>query len=423
MDFILYSSAILVVLALLFFAIERPYVVAAVLVFCFVYRFNVELPGPLDARGLLTLFLLGRLFLFDNHNYQLVRKYLFRNFNFALLVLFLLISFYTTYSYYGELKEQVQLVFLLLVSIILGFIIIINGQGQKVFLRAIVFSGVLSTIDLLWSIIKYGTLNIRSLLKTVLLHESLNEYSAYNHGTLALICCFALVMVYFSYIKKQMPRLVSAPLILFLSLGVIISTSRSTIIAMIFAFVILFIVQKEIQFNLKKIMRMVFGFALFFISFYFIYNALLSSGDFKMSFIDETYYRLYEEPMSLLGGNEKKVFDEYGDAKVRNSEWRYNRSMKGLAKYSRLNLKIQMFGLGIGGYENKNFGEDYSRGYTLGAHNGYLLILIERGIIGLLIYIYIILYLSFKSFKQSFSLIFVSLKLSAENIFPHNNKG
>ena len=399
MDFILYSSALLVVSALLFFAIERPYAVATFLVFCFVYRFNVNLPGPLDSRGLLTLFLLARLFLFDKHNYLLVRKYLFRNFTFVLLVIFILISFYTTYSYYGELKNLVKLFFLIVVSIILGFIIIINGQGQKVFLKGIVLAGIFSTIDLIWSTIKYGTLNIRSLLKTLVLHESLHEYDAYNHGFFALICCFAIIMLYISHIKKQIPVIISAPLILFLSLGVIISTSRSTIIAMIFVFIIIFLVQKEIQFNLKKIMSMILSLALFFISFYFIYNALLSSGDFNTSFIDETYYRLYEEPMSVFGGNKKKVFNERGKAKEGTSEWRYNRSMKDLAKYSRLDLKTQLFGIGVGGYTEQNFGEDFLIGYALGAHNGYVLILVERGIVGLLLYIYIILYLSFKSLK------------------------
>jgi len=399
MDFILYSFAILAVLALLFFAIERPYEVATILVFCFVYQFNVNLPGPLDARGLLTLFLLARLLLFDKHNYLLVRKYLFRDFSFVLLVIFILISFYNTYPYYGELKDQVKLFFLLVVSIFLGFIIIINGQGQKVFLKGIVLAGIFSAIDLIWSTIKYGTLNIRSLLKTTVLHESLHEYNAYNHGFFALICCFAIVMLYVSHIKKQIPITISAPLILFLSLGVIISTSRSTIIAMVFVFIILFIVQKEIQLNLKKVMTMIFSFGLFFISFYFIYNALLSSGDFKSSFLDETYYRLYEEPMSIFGGNKKKVFNKQGEAKEGTSEWRYYRTLRGLTKYSGLNLKTQLFGLGIGGYEIKNFGEDYNRGYTLNAHNGYLLILIERGIIGLLIYIFVFVFLSFKSFK------------------------
>ena len=285
MNFVLYSLAIFVVLALLFFAIERPYMVAAFLVFCFVYQFNINLPGPLDARGLITLFLFARLFLFDKHNYLLVRKYLFRNFIFFLLVIFILISFYNTYSYYGDIKEQAKLVFLLIVSIILGFIIIINGQGQKVFLKGIVLAGIFSTIDLIWSTIKYGTLNIRSLLKTVLLHESLHEWEAYNHGFFALICCFAIVMLYISHIKKQTPLVISAPLILFLSLGVIISTSRSTILALIFVIIIIILVQKEIQLNLKKIMAMIFSFGLFFVSFYFIYNALLTSGDFKSSIL------------------------------------------------------------------------------------------------------------------------------------------
>ena len=53
----------------------------------------------------------------------------------------------------------------------------------------------------------------------------------------------------------------------------------------------------------------------------------------------------------------------------------------------------------MGSYTIKNFGEDYYRLVPLNAHNGYLLILIERGIIGLLIYLFVFVYLSIKSFK------------------------
>ena len=279
---------------------------------------------------------------------------------------------------------------------ILGFIIIINGHGRKVFLLGILAASILTAIDLIWSTIKFSSLNIQSLVKFYLLHD----HEGNNHNPLAMVCALGLIMIYYAFIKKQVSILISGSIILLLSLGIMLSTSRSTILAIILVLIILFLVQKEIQFNIKKIMTMVIGFTTFFISFYFLYHALISSGDFKSSFIDQAYYRLYEEPISLLGGNEKKVFNERGNEKKSNTEWRYNRSMKDLAKYSRLNLKTQLFGLGTGGYINENFGDDFFADQQFDAHNGYVLILVERGLIGLLIFIFIMVVLSYKSFKQ-----------------------
>jgi hypothetical protein len=399
MDFILYSTVLLVVLALTFFAIEKPYIVATILVFCFVYRFNVELPGPLDARAILTLFLFFRLIVFDKQNLILLKKYLFRDFNWSLLILFLLINFYTTFMNYGSLRGLIQGTSLLIISLLLGFIVIINGQGKKVFLYGIGLAGILTTIDILWSTIMFSSLQIRSLFKVVLLRESFTEHTASNHNPMGLICSYALILIFFSWIKKQTPKTISLPLLFFFSLGLLISTSRSSLIAVVIALTILFLVQKEIQFNLNKVLIGFIGTTLFLVSFYFLYNTILSSGQFKSSFIDQTYYRLYEEPMSLIGGNEGKVFNKQGKLKEGNARGRVERSTKDLKKYFRLDLETQLFGIGQGGYRINNFGEDYNVVNPVDAHNGYVLILVERGIIGFLLYIAVIISLSFKSFK------------------------
>jgi len=390
MEFILYSVALLAAIFLLFTAIEKPYFVASILVFFFIYNLNLELPGPLDARGLLTVVLFARLFLFDKQNYTLVKNYLLRDLNGILLIIFLVLSFYTSYSYYGGLQNLLKLNILLIVSLILGFIIVINGEGKKVFFNAIILSGILTTFDIIYSTMVYGQLQIRSFIKVLLLGDTTGG----NHNAFGLICALALVLVYIFFIRKQIPKKISFILMFILSFGVLISTSRSSLIALLIVLIISFLVQKEITFNLNKVLTTSLGVIIFFVSFYFAYNTLLSSGQFKSSFIDKTYYRLYEEPMSFFGGNENQVFDKWGDKMEGTSRGRLERTMTDISKYSQLDLEIQLFGLGLKGYIFNKFGGD-----RYNAHNGYVLLLIERGIIGLLIFIFCIVNLSIKSFR------------------------
>jgi len=173
MDFILYSSAVLVVAVLIFLSIEKPYVFAFILVFMYFYRStNVELPGPLDARGLMTIVLFARLFLFDKKNFLLARRFLFLNLNGILLSIFIITSFFIAYTNFGELSEDLKYHALLVISLVLGFAIIINGQGRKVFYNAVVLAALLSIVDLLYTLIIYSNLNIRSLIRNTLFHDN-----------------------------------------------------------------------------------------------------------------------------------------------------------------------------------------------------------------------------------------------------------
>ncbi len=242
----------------------------------------------------------------------------------------------------------------------------------------------------IFSAISYGSLRTRSLLNILLF----GNYTDWNHNALGVICAFALLIVFISFVKKQITKKVAFILTLVLTLGLLLSTSRSALLAVILVSLIMFLVQKEIKLNPNKVFISFFGLFIFLISFYFIYNGLLKSGSIQSSLVDQTYYRLYEEPMSLFGGNEDKVFNKFGVEQEGNARWRMNRALSDLSKYTTLDLEIQLFGLGVQGYLYSNYGGD-----NASPHNGYVLILIERGITGLLIFILVIVNLSYRSFK------------------------
>ena len=84
--------------------------------------------------------------------------------------------------------------------------------------------------------------------------------------------------------------------------------------------------------------------------------------------------------------------------------FRAERWQEDFTKFTKLDLENQLFGLGPKGYlqiaERVYKQSGYLR-HQLASHNGYLLILLERGIVGLTIFMFLIISLSFKGIKIS----------------------
>lgn len=101
---------------------------------------------------------------------------------------------------------------------------------------------------------------------------------------------------------------------------------------------------------------------------------------FKMDnkFMDEVVFRLTEEPIAML---QKAFGQNYNVQNLGSMEWREEASTDAYAAYSNLGLSEQMTGIGQGGFLERNLGNG------LNPHNGLLLILIETGLIGLVIYL------------------------------------
>jgi hypothetical protein len=144
-------------------------------------------------------------------------------------------------------------------------------------------------------------------------------------------------------------------------------------------------------------------FIIFLIGFYFIYTTFLS-GKASNFYVDKIYYRLYEEPLQLLGGEEGE-FDKWTGQRIRGSIlFRADKWDSEFKKFSKLNLITQFFGLGPAGYQviaEKIYRPSGNVRDQLPPHNGYLLILLERGILGLLLFLIIIFSISISAIKVS----------------------
>jgi len=118
-------------------------------------------------------------------------------------------------------------------------------------------------------------------------------------------------------------------------------------------------------------------------------------------FVDEVVYRLTDEPIAMI---RKALGQTYNVQNLGSMDWREEASSDAYAAFLRLDFKEQLTGIGQGGFIDRNLG------HGLNPHNGVLLILIETGIIGLILYCLIVLgslaqAIKFRNISPSFAVI------------------
>lgn len=403
MQILIYTSAVIGFLLITFIIIEKPYFLVGILVFMMIYIFNLNIPGPLDARGLLLLIVFVRLFIFDKYNLELTTQNLFRNKYFYFITIFIIINAVITYLYSTSgLKEPLKLLLLNLISFMMGYFILHNSEGRKAFTFGIVSAGFISVIDLVMHYWQFGGISGELTLYRTLDLISTGTDLRINHNFPGLLSGTAFIYVYLFQNKMKWTRWFTIPLMIILGTGVFLSTSRSTILSIIIVMFIINLSSNSFKVNLKRIMITATMFIVVYSSFYFVYNIFLKTASSKDNLADVIYYRLYDEPAQMFGGGHKK-FDKYsGKIDEGGLVFRMDKAKHDIGKFTNRGFVDQVFGLGKGGYKKIGqriylYEENYS--YVLAPHNGYVMILIEHGFLGLILFFIFAFGLSIKSLK------------------------
>jgi O-antigen ligase len=159
---------------------------------------------------------------------------------------------------------------------------------------------------------------------------------------------------------------------------VLMSTSRSALMALIVvAFILIFngIKHKEERKKVSKIATFAIGAIIVGILLFTTVGMYLKLDS---KFVDEVVFRLTDEPIAII---QKALGQNYNVQNLGSMDWREEASADAYAAYMHLPFNEQLTGIGQGGFLDRNLG------HGLNPHNGILLILIETGIIGLLLYI------------------------------------
>jgi O-antigen ligase len=297
-----------------------------------------------------------------------------------------------------------------MISLFLGFLVIINGYTKKTIVLAIIVTGIFATADLIYSYFVLGSLRVRRIIEHFLLGETLTTM---NHGFFGELVGYALIITLLSLMTKNLKKSVGYTLIIVFSLGVLISTSRSTALSVILTIAIILLTQKALEINFKKLFVSALAGLMILFVVALSYSYILKSMNISSEFSEQIYWRLVEEPLSIFKGD----VQEFGldDNKVQGSmRWRYYKYLRDVNVFFSQNANIVLFGFGAGGYKNIgeiNLNNRFNRQYA--SHNFYTNLISEYGIIGIILFLSFFFWLLLHTLKKTkqgllqFSLIYI----------------
>lgn len=395
MEIIVLFSGILAFAAFIFVLIEYPYYLVSVFVFLHLYSFNLEMPGPLDLRGLISVVLILRLVVFDKNNLDLIKQSLLGNKFFILIVVFNLYSTAVDISMSVNILVIAKSLILNIAAMVIGFLTIINNYWKKSLVLVFLMVGLLSTSDLVYSYLVRGALVIYKIIEVVI-----GLPSAYNHNFFGELCGYAFLATFLLLVTKNINKIWAYLLLAVTSLGILISTSRGTLLSVMLTFALILFTQKNLTINVRKIVFSALIGIVVLIAVGLSYSFILSAMNIKSEFSEQIYWRLIEEPLSIFDED----VEEFGwdNNKIQGTmRWRYYKYLRDADVFFNQYSSTVLFGFGTGGYRNigeMNYDNPLHRQYS--SHNFYINLLSENGIIGLLFFM-----------TFFFSLIFSALKI------------
>ena len=176
-------------------------------------------------------------------------------------------------------------------------------------------------------------------------------------------------------------------------LGVLMSTSRSSLLGIIGISIFLIGRQLRSKESSKKAVKLItMGIAVIFLGL-FIFVTVQQVLSLNSEFLDNITQRMIDEPVAVFY---KHMGFNYNAQALDALEWRGEASSNAFEAFQKLKPVEQFFGIGFWGFVTRNLGRNF-----LPPHNGLLLLLIENGIVGLFMYCVLIISIFSQSFKKN----------------------
>ncbi len=412
MEIILVFVGFLILAAFTFLLIEFPYYLVSIFVFLHLYNFNLEMPGPLDLRGLISVILVLRLVIFDKQNLDLIKESLSNKF-FILIILFSLYSAFIDFDSGYSLFITLKLFILNVVALLLGFLTVLRGYAKRTIVLAILVTGVFAFGDLVYAYAIEGSLLIKRIIDVII--SGGTYWESMNHNFFGGLCGYALITVFLLFITKKIDKVIFFVLSIIFILGIIISTSRMTFLSLTITIVLILITQQGLNINVKKVLISIFATIILFVIVTFSYSYILSAMNIKSEFADKIYFRLVEEPLSFFNEDSQKF--GWDNNRVQGSmRWRMYKTLRDADLFFDQKISTILFGFGRGGY--KKIGEIQFVGtesLQYSAHNFYTNLIAEIGLFGLFLFFAFFLSLLHSTLKMikkgiiHFSLVYLLL--------------
>ena len=277
-------------------------------------------------------------------------------------------------------------------------------KGNAYYIKiSLIFAGLLCFADLVYTYLVFGTFPVQRILNYSIQSTIDSTEEMTNWNFFGFICGISFVLILSDYINK---RLISRFLVFLLPvmfLGVIMSTSRSTLLGLIVAIIVLVISSVKNSENAKRTYRILgLAFGIIFLAL-IVFISAESLFNLDSTFVTSITDRLISEPIAVF----RKSFGySYNASDLDSMDWRAQSAEIAYNVFMRLPFREQFFGIGIGAYLQRNLA-----GNGLNPHNGLLYLLLETGILGFFQYLIIVSWPIYQSLRaknlSSILLVFI----------------
>jgi O-antigen ligase len=213
----------------------------------------------------------------------------------------------------------------------------------------------------------------------------------YNHNFFGYICGAAFVFLLADYLTSDKGTKMNLLFMPIMFLGTLLSTSRSSLLLIVIVALVL-IVKALMSANKgkKAYTLLMMTVACLFITL-FIFQIITSIIGTESEFLVTITARLVDEPVAMLN---RALGNNYVEANLDSMDWRAEASATAFDAFKNLMpADEQLFGIGYNGFLSRDYGHGYD------AHNGVLLMLIEFGVVGAVIYMALLIGLVVKATK------------------------
>jgi hypothetical protein len=363
----------------------KPHVIAVLFFTITIADVNFELGGlPLNIRAIIGLTLFARTLVSGKNEHD---PGFFLNSNILLIVVFTIYAIIVTAFYDLLTPEVIKTSALTLISIYCGYYYYFQKGGMDYLKLALIIAGFICFFDLVFTYGYYGQFPVQRiyqfLLKVPIPVDEKGEFvEVINHNFYGLICGMGFVYLLNDFINKENANKLVLLILPVMFLGVLMSTSRSTLLGLIF--VSIFLISRELKHRerAKKaymLISMAVGILFFCI---FVFTTLQSYLNVDSDFMERITFRLIDEPIAVFN---KHLGMNYNVQSLEAMDWREEASRDAFEAWLNLDFVEQVFGIGYWGFVVRDLGHS-----GLPPHNGILFLLMDSGMVGLAMYIFLI---------------------------------
>jgi O-antigen ligase len=384
MDTLVILIALTVLPLGIWIVLRKPEVLAIIFFTITIANINFSLPGvPLNIRAILGLLLFARHLFLEKDN--MFGAFLSDKTKFIIFFILytLLITEVNDITTFDFIKTSA----LTFISIYLGYYYVMVKKSTSFLKISLTISGLLCFIDLAYTYIFVGSFPVQRVYQRLLnvpltIDERGDVVELVNWNFYGMVCGAAFIVIFNDFINgKKTGRLLLLMLPL-MFVGVLMSTSRSSLLGIIFA--ALFLIGREIRQgrNAKMLLSMLFMSVAVLILSLFVFVTLQDTMELDSEFIDKITMRLIDEPIAVF---RKNLGLSYNAQSLDAMDWRKEASADAFNAFMGLEFPEQLFGIGFWGYVVRDLGHT-----NLPPHNGFLMVLVEYGMVGFVFYTWLV---------------------------------